>query len=364
MDRKQWRHFDLILLAATMLLIALGVVMIRSATVDKAPILQKAAGRQVIFGLTGLALMFLVAAFDYRLLDGFQKLIYVLMLALLVIVAFFGSSRFGAQRTLWEGSFQPSEIVKVLIVLVLAKYFADHQQEAHRLSYLFGSLFIVAPAVALVYVQPDLDTALILLWTWLVMALVAGMRLQHLIAFGVLGGLAMPAAWLAMKDYMRQRLIYFLMPSLEPAARYSADQALVSIGSGGWLGKGYMHGTQTHLRFLLLPHSDFIFSVIGEELGFVGALVVILLLVVVLVRLLRAAYMARDAFGRYIAVGIAAFIFFQAAVNIGMNAGLLPVTGTPLPFLTYGGSSLWTLLIAEGFTQSVLLRHKMTEFAF
>jgi rod shape determining protein RodA len=347
-----------------MLLIALGVVMIRSATMEKAPILQQAALRQVIFAFTGLVLMFLVAAFDYRLLNSFQKLLYVLTLALLVIVALFGSSRFGAQRTLWEGSFQPSEIIKVLIVLVLAKYFADRQKEAHQLISVFGSLLLVAPAVALVYVQPDLDTALVLLWTWLVMALVAGMRLRHLIAFGVLGAFAMPAAWLAMKDYMRQRLIYFLMPSLEPAARYSADQALVSIGSGGWLGKGYMQGTQTHLRFLLLPHSDFIFSVIGEELGFVGAVAVIVLLTVVLFRFLRAAYMARDAFGRNIAIGMAAFIFFQAAVNIGMNVSLLPVTGTPLPFLTYGGSALWTLLIGEGFVQSVLLRHKMTEFAF
>lgn len=364
MDRKLWRHFDLVLLTATVLLIALGVLMIRSATMEGAPVLQKAAGRQAIFALTGLALMFLVTAFDYRLFDSFQKAMYVLMLALLAIVLVFGSFRFGAQRTLREGSFQPSEIVKVLIVLVLARYFADHEEEMHRLRYVFGSLFIVALPVALIYLQPDLGTALVLLCIWLVMALVAGMRLQHLIAFGVVGALTMPAAWLAMKDHMRQRLIYFLLPSLKPAALYSADQALVSIGSGGWLGKGYMQGTQTHLRFLLLPHSDFIFSVIGEELGFAGATVVIVLLAVVLVRLLRAAYMARDAFGRYIAVGMVAFIFFQAAVNIGMNLSLLPVTGTPLPFITYGGSSLWTLLIAEGFVQSVLLRHKMTEFAF
>ncbi len=365
MDRKQWRHFDLLLLATTVLLVALSVVMIRSATMEKAPVLQKAASRQALFALSGLVLMLLVTAFDYRLISSFQKLLYVLMMALLAVVTFLGSSRFGAQRTLWEGSFQPSEIAKVLIVLVLAKYFADHQEEMHRLRYVFGSLFIVALPAALVYLQPDLDTALVFMWIWLVMALVAGLRLHHLLAFGVAGALAMPAAWLAMKDYMRQRLIYFLVPSLESTTSYSsADQALVSIGSGGWLGKGYMQGTQTHLRFLLLPHSDFIFSVIGEELGFAGAVMAILLLTVVLVRLLRAAYMARDAFGRYIAVGIAAFIFFQAAVNIAMNLRLLPVTGTPLPFITYGGSSLWTLLIAEGLVQSVLLRHKMTEFSF
>jgi rod shape determining protein RodA len=363
MDRKQWRHFDPVLLAATILLIVLGVLMIRSATLES-PALQKTAGRQALFGLGGLALMLFVTAFDYRLLDSLQKPIYALMLAILVVVVVLGSERFGAQRALWEGSYQPSEMAKVLIVLVLAKYLADHEEDMHRLRYILGSLLIVAPAVVLVYLQPDLDAALVFLWIWLVMTLIAGMRLQHLAIFGVLGILAMPAAWLAMKDYMQTRLLSFLVPSLEPGARYNVDQALVSIGSGGWLGKGYMRGTQTHLRFLFVRHTDFIFSVIGEELGFVGAVVVMILLAVVLIRLLRAAHLARDAFGRYLAAGIASFIFFQATVNIGMNLNLLPVTGTPLPFVTYGGSSLVTILIAEGLVQSVLLRHKMTEFSF
>jgi rod shape determining protein RodA len=364
MDRKLWRHFDLVLLTATVLLIILGVVMIRSAAMEEGPFLQRTSGRQALFGITGLVLMFLVTAFDYRLLDTFQKPIYILTLAVLAIVVILGSFKFGAQRSLWEGSLQPSEIAKVLVVLVLAKFFADHEEEMHRLRYVLGSALIIAPPVVLVYLQPDLDTALIFVWIWLVMVLMAGMRLQHLFAFGVLGVLSMPAAWLAMKDYMRQRLFYFLAPSLEPTARYNVDQALVSIGSGGWLGKGYMQGTQTQLRFLFVRHTDFLFSVIGEELGFAGASLIIVLLVLVLVRLLRASFLARDAFGRYIASGMAAFIFFQATVNIGMNLNLLPVTGTPLPFVTYGGSSLWTMLIAVGFGQSVLLRHKMTEFAF
>jgi len=364
MDRKLWRHFDWLLLAATILLMVIGVLMIRSATLEEGPAMQKTALRQALFALTGLALMFLVTAFDYRILDTFQKPIHLLALAILAIVVLMGTVRFGAQRSLFEGSYQPSELAKILLVLVLAKFMADHEAEMHRLRYILGSLLIVLPAVVLVYLQPDLDTALAFIWLWLVVALVAGMPLQHLVGFGVLGALAMPAAWLAMKDYMRERLVYFLMPSLEPTARYNVDQALVSIGSGGLLGKGYMRGTQTHLRFLFVRHTDFIFSVIAEELGFVGATVVIVLLIVVLLRLLRAAYLARDAFGRYIAIGMAAIIFFHAAINIGMNLNLLPAAGTPLPFITYGGSSLWTMLIAEGFAQSVLLRHKMTEFSF
>ncbi|OQY19413.1 MAG: hypothetical protein B6I34_09595 [Anaerolineaceae bacterium 4572_32.1] len=363
MDRKLWRHFDLLLLTVTVLLIIFGVLMIRSATLESS-VLQETAGRQALFGLAGLALMLFVTAFDYRLLESLQKPAYVLTLAILAVVVVLGSERFGAQRALWQGSYQPSELAKVLMVLVLAKYFATHEGEMHRLRYVLGSLLIVAPAVALVYLQPDLDTVLVFLWIWLVMALMAGMRLQHLAIFAGLGILAMPAAWLGMKDYMRERLVSFLLPSLEPTARYNVDQALVSVGSGGLLGKGYMQGTQTHLRFLFVRHTDFIFSVIGEELGFVGAVVVVVLLAVVLARLLRVAFLTRDAFGRYIAVGMAAFIFFHAAVNIGMNLNLLPATGTPLPFITYGGSSLITMLIAEGFAQSVLLRHKMTEFAF
>jgi len=363
MDRKTWRHFDFVLLAATLLLIAIGVLMIRSATLESV-VLQNSAWRQALFGLAGLAIMFFVTAIDYRLLDSLQKPLYALALAVLAVVVVLGSARFGAQRTLWEGSFQPSELAKVLMILVVAKYFADHEDEMHRLRYVLGSLLIVAPAVVLVYLQPDLDTVFVFLWIWLVMALMAGMRLQHLAIFGIVGFLAMPALWLTMKDYMRQRLLSFLLPSADLSSRYNVDQALVSIGSGGWLGKGYGLGPQTHLRFLFVRHTDFIFSVIGEELGFVGAVVVILLLAIVLLRILRAAHQARDAFGRYLAAGLAAFIFFHAAVNIGMNVNLLPATGTPLPFITYGGSSLITMLIAIGLVQSVLLRHKMTEFSF
>jgi rod shape determining protein RodA len=363
MDRKIWRHFDPFLLSATVLLVALGVLMIRSATLESET-LRNTPLRQALFALAGLGVMLLVTAFDYRLLDSLQKPIYALMLGILVVVVVMGSSRFGAQRTLWEGSFQPSELAKVLLILVLAKYFADRQDRVDRLTTVLGSLLIVAPAAALVYLQPDLDTVLVFLWIWLVMALMAGMRLRHLMAFGLVAGLAMPAAWLAMRDYMRERLLSFLVPSLDLSARYNVDQALVSIGSGGWLGKGYGQGPQTHLRFLFVRHTDYIFSVIGEELGFVGSAVVILLLAIVMVRLLRAAYLARDPFGRYLAAGVAAFIFFHAAVNIAMNVNLLPATGTPLPFITYGGSSLITMLIAEGLVQSVLLRHKVTEFSF
>jgi rod shape determining protein RodA len=172
----------------------------------------------------------------------------------------------------------------------------------------------------------------------------------------------MPLVWFSLEDYMRKRLLLFLNPAQDPAARYNIDQALISIGSGGWLGKGYASGSQSQLHFLRVRHTDFVFSVIGEEMGFVGALLLFTLIGIVLWRILRAASLARDSFGRLICCGVAALIFFQAVVNIGMNLGLLPVIGIPLPFISSGGSSLIALLLAEGLVQSVAMRYRKIEF--
>jgi len=214
----------------------------------------------------------------------------------------------------------------------------------------------------LIYLQPHLGTVIVLAVVWLAMVLMAGMRLLHLSIMGLAGLLATPLIWFSLKDYMRDRLLLFINPAQDPSARYNIDQALISIGSGGWLGKGYASGSQSQLHFLRVRHTDFIFSVIGEEMGLVGALVLFTLIGVILWRIIRAASLARDGFGRLIACGIAAMIFFQSVVNIGMNLGLLPVMGIPLPFISSGGSSLITLLIAEGLVQSVVMRHRKIEF--
>jgi rod shape determining protein RodA len=168
--------------------------------------------------------------------------------------------------------------------------------------------------------------------------------------------------WFSLKDYMQQRVFIFLNPASDLAASYNIEQALISIGSGGWLGKGLLRGSQSQLRFLRVRHADFIFSVVAEELGFVGAMVVIVLLVVMLWRLLRIADIARDSFGRLIAVGLATSILVQSVINIGMNLHLLPATGIPLPFVSHGGSALVTLLLGLGLAQSVAMRHRKIEF--
>jgi len=361
MDRKVWRNFDFVLLGATVLLIAFGVAMIHSATLGT-PNLRNLAPKQALYALLGLALMLLAAAIDYRLLASFDKFLYALGVVPLVAVLAIGRTMHGAQRwiSLRFFPFQPSELAKVLLIVTLAKLLADHP--IGRFRFVLLSLAHVALPMVLIYLQPDLGMAVILGLMWLAMALMAGMRLPHLGLLAAAGTLSAPLIWNLLEDYMRRRLILFLNPALEPEARYNLDQALISIGSGGWLGKGYGSGSQSQLHFLRVRHTDFIFSVIGEEMGLLGALLLFALLLVILLRIIRAASLARDAFGRLIACGVAAAIFLQSVVNIGMNLGLLPVTGIPLPFVSYGGSSLVTFLLAEGLVQSVIMRHKKIEF--
>jgi rod shape determining protein RodA len=172
----------------------------------------------------------------------------------------------------------------------------------------------------------------------------------------------LPLVWLNLEDYMQQRLLLFFNPTSDPDSYFNVHQALVSIGSGGWIGKGLTHGTQSQLHFLRVRHTDFIFAVTAEELGFLGAVVMIGLIFFLLWRILRVAELARDTFGQLIAAGVAGLILFQSAVNVGMNLGLMPVTGLPLPFVSYGGSSFLTLMVCIGLVESVAMRHKKLEF--
>jgi rod shape determining protein RodA len=363
MDRRLWRNFDFVLLGATILLIALGVAVIYSSTLGT-PDLADLPYRQAIYAVLGLGIMFVVAAIDYRFLESFQKAIYVVAVALPAIVFIMGEITHGAQRWISaRGSVQPSELTKILVIVVLAKYLADYQEDVGRLRYVLLSLIYVIPPIILIYLQPDLSTAVVLAVIWFVMVLMAGMRLLHLGVLGIVGALATPLVWVTMKDYMRQRILTFILPVHDPlGSAYNINQARIAIGSGGWLGRGFARGSQSQLHFLRVRHTDFTFSVLGEELGFVGALLLTILLIIVLWRITRVAGMARDPFGYLIACGVAATLSFQALANIAMNLGLLPTTGIPLPFISYGGSSLIAFLIAEGLVQSVIMRYKKIEF--
>ncbi|MBN1582923.1 MAG: rod shape-determining protein RodA [Anaerolineae bacterium] len=363
MDRRIWHNYDFALLVPTLLLLGYGVLMIYSASHDVEAI-KDSAIRQAIFAAGGMILGIIVTAIDYRLLDAFAIPIYILVVLLLLAVLIIGQITFGAQRSIDLGiiDLQPSELSKPLLVIVLAAFLTKREEKVSHFSTLVFSAVLVAVPIFLIYKEPDLGTSLVLLFVWFAMIFSAGTNLLYLGLLG--GGLVgtLPIVWLMMQDYMRRRIVMFLSPESDPQSYYNVKQALYAIGSGGWFGKGYLKGTQSQLGFLLVQHSDFVFSVICEELGMVGAVALFLLFAIVLLRILRAAKLARDTFGRLMCTGIAAWFFFQIAVNIGMNLQLLPVTGLPLPFISYGGSSLVPMLVAIGVVQSVLLRHRKIEF--
>jgi len=218
------------------------------------------------------------------------------------------------------------------------------------------SLGFVAIPVFFIFIQPDLGITILVLVTWFVMVWAAGMRWQHILLFALVGLIVMPILWSQMEDYQRSRISVFINPENDPDAFFNIDQALVAIGNGGVLGRGYMQGSQSQLRYLRVRHTDFIFAVIAEELGFVGGVAVLGLIFLVVLRVLRAARLSHDMAGGLICYGVATVIFFQTLVSIGMNLRLLPVTGLTLPFISSGGSSLVTLLFGIGLVESVLLR--------
>jgi len=362
-DRRMWRHFDYVLLAVTVILVLFGLAMIYSATKDS-PTLGDYVWDQAVIAVAGLILVFLIAVFDYRLLASMQRSIYLVTVGMLTATVIIGYTQLGAQRWLSVGNVlvQPSEFAKVLVVITLAKFLADHQKDMDRLRMVLFSLAMVTLPVFLIYQEPDLSTAISLLVAWGVMVVMAGMRTLHMALLGGTVLFSLPVIWFNLQDYQRDRVLLFLDPSRDEFAQYNIDQALIALGSGGWLGQGYGSGIQTQGRFLKVRHTDFIFSVVGEEMGWVGAVLLMVLLFIVILRILRAATLARDAYGRLIAVGVATIISFQAVVNISMNLGLSPVTGIPLPFVSYGRSSLLTLLVGIGLVESVVMRHRKLEF--
>jgi rod shape determining protein RodA len=273
-----------------------------------------------------------------------------------------GHAEYGSRRwiefagMLW----QPSEVAKLVTVVLLAKFLADHRDRMDSASTFFISLGIAALPAALVFVEPDLGTSIIFGAIWISLILMSGARKRHLLIVGGLCLALMPfAIALAVNDYQRDRVALFLDPGKEPLERgFNILQAEISIGSGGLVGQGLTHGNQTQLSFLQTKSTDYIFSVLGEELGFVGAMVLFSLYLVLLFRGIRTASRARDVFGRLVATGIVVMITAQVFINVGVNIRLFPVTGIPLPFISQGGTSLLSLFLGIGILQSIAVRER------
>ncbi len=363
-ERPSFAQFDAWLFGATLVLAAIGVLMIYSATecISAEPLdWASPTIRQAMYLAAGLLAMVALTLVDYRLYGALRWLIWIATVAILAAVSAIGIITHGAQRWIDIAGFrfQPSEVTKLFLILVVAKYMADHEEQMSRWRSLAISFLVVAGPIVLVYLQPDLGTTIVLTATWGVMAIAAGMKLRDVLLIAALLIIAAYPVFLSLRPYQQERILTFLDPGRDPlGAGYNVDQARIAIGSGGPWGLGFCSGTQSQLRFLRIRQTDFIFSVIGEELGFVGALFVMALIVFILLRLTRAAMRAHTTFGKLIVVGVIAVIFVQSYVNLAMNLGLMPVTGIPLPFVSAGGSSLISLLAAEGVVQSVLISHR------
>jgi rod shape determining protein RodA len=280
------------------------------------------------------------------------------------LVALFGTVQGGSQRWISIGGIlvQPTEAGKFLLIIFLAWYLSRFQERLRHFRYLVVGMILLALPLGLVYLQPDLGMTVTFAFIGGTLILVSGIRIWHLVTLGGMGAAAVPFLWNTLEGYMLERIQIFLDPSSNRAASYNVDQAMISIGNGSWLGMGWGNGSQNQLHFLRVRHTDFIFSVISEELGFVGTVIILLLLFFVIWRLMRIADLAQDQFGRLLVVGVAALIFFQTFINVGMNLSIAPVTGMTLPFISYGGSSLISMMLAIGLAQSVIMRHRKMDF--
>jgi rod shape determining protein RodA len=356
------REFDFLLLIAAVGLTAYGAMLIYSGSLttygSSGQAFSHAVSRQLAFAIIGLVAMLGLSRIDYRAFGPASLALYLLSIAGLVFVLVGGASAYGSRRwiVLFGTQVQPSEVAKVTTVIMLAKFFSDNEERMRSARVFVASMLIAALPAALVLVEPDLGSAMVFGVLWLGMVLIAGARPLHL--FGLACGVAAatPGVVYALAhDYQKARFESWLHPDRDPlGAGFNILQAEISIGSGGLMGKGLTHGTQTQLDYLRTQTTDYIFSVGAEELGFVGAMVLFGLFVVLLFRCLRVAGIADDVFGRLIAVGVMSFILFQVFVNVGVNIRLVPVTGVPLPLVSQGGSSLIMILASLGILQSIL----------
>lgn len=369
-----WRNFDFLLLGAIVLVTAFGTTMIRSAVAGNEGLLPL-INRQIYFALLGLVLIFFVAAIDYRYWLALYRPIYFVMMVLLFALFLSAQAVFGAARWFSVGVLflQPTEFAKIVVILILARYFDQSKNEPRDLRWIIKGFLWTFGLMVWILLQPNLSNVIVIMVIFGAMLWINGLPVKQLIIFGsigivVVGGLVglltLGVRLPFLQKYQQDRITNFVVedPNDTYGNRYNVQQALIAIGSGGLLGKGYGHGTQTQLRFLKVRHTDFIFSTVAEEFGLVGAATVMFVLMFIVWRCMRAAQKARDLSGAMIAYGVAVLIFFQATVNIGVNLKIVPVSGLPLPFISYGGSGLTALMLGIGLVESVTMRHKDLEF--
>jgi rod shape determining protein RodA len=362
-DRRLAMNFDWGTLAFSLAIVSLSIVLLYSATSER---LEGPSGmhlKQLVWAVIGLISMFAVLCIDYQTLCRHAYGLYGALLVSLVIVLLFGRVVNGSQRWLVLGPWhvQTSELAKPVLILVLARYFTEHTP-AGTASLTFRDLLLpvllVGLPFGLIVKQPNLSTAMVLVVLLAVMALMIGLRSTTLITLLLLGVGVLPLAWtLVLKDYQRERLLTLLNPQPDLlGAGYHSWQSKIAIGSGGLWGKGLLAGTQSRLSFLPERHTDFIFAVLAEEVGFVGVVLLLCLFVCLLVHGFIIAYRSRDRLGALVATGVVTMLAVQIFLNIGMTIGLVPIIGLPLPLMSYGGSSLVMTFLCLGLLMNVRMR--------
>ncbi len=364
MRKSPWEYFDWSLVLIAVSLSVIGLAMIYSAT-QGSEALAGAWRRQAVYAVVGISLMFLVSAVDYRLLESLEWPLYFLTLGILIFTLLFGTSEIGqVRRFIFVGgiSIQPAFPALILLIISQASLLARNAPDPPGLVEFAASMILTGLAAFLVFSQPNLSTATLYMATWVVMLYTSGLKSVYLAGAGGAALAAVPILWASMDPYMRSRIDNFINPALDEGAYYNVRQALIGIGSGGLLGKGFATGSQSQLHFLRVRHTDFIFSVICEELGFVGAALILLIFVLLLWRLLRIAATTQDATGRLIVTGFTTYVFYQLLVNIGMNLNLIPVAGLPMPFISSGGSVLVVTFLGLGLVESVAMHQRRLEF--
>lgn len=364
-DRRLFTNFDWLTFALVILLSIIGIITIYSAT---RPSLETVTHpdfylKQILWLLISIVVLFVVVFFDYIWLNRFSYILYVIGIFLLVVVLFAGKATMGAQRWLNLGilSFQPSEVFKLIFILALSTYLSNRGESILKSIPVKGIIVFAGIPVLLVIKQPDLGTSILIMFLFVVLFVSKGLSKRIIILALVIGLISAPflghVAWNNLKDYQKNRITAFLDPDIDPSGMgYHINQSKISIGSGGFFGKGYLKGTQGVLKFLPEKHTDFIFSVFAEEWGFLGSILLIALYLILFFRGINTAMLAKDDFGRLVATGITAMFFIYFFVNVGMTLGMMPVVGVPMPFMSYGGTALLSNFIAAGILINIRMR--------
>lgn len=364
---KILRKIDWIACIAILLLVSLSLLLIYSTSTSTSGSLDYTNLKKQILAISiGIVLFFLLVFVDYKIFKNYAYLLYGLMILTLVSVLIFGSEIRGTKGWFNFGffQFQPAELAKIVLLIILAKYFASISGKLSIFRHIIVSGLITLLPVALVMMQPDFGSALVLLFLWIIMLVISGIRRSYLFILGGSGTLLGWILWqFIFKNYQRERILTFINPNRDPlGSGYNIIQSKIAVGSGGLVGKGLGYGSQSQLKFLPAQQTDFIFAVLSEELGFIGGVLLLVLFFILLIRIVNISKNSRDEFGLMIGIGAVLIIIFQVIVNVGMNMGLLPVTGIPLPFVSYGGSSLISILILMGILQSIYIRNKGLSF--